>query len=89
MRDQLDRLDDLASRETDSKVLKEYADATTRLSEQERVLDGSAIAWYDAAQCHKGNGGWPVHEQQSRCRPCLSLSPSRPSHRLPFPAWRT
>jgi hypothetical protein len=37
LRTQLAQLDDLASKETDTKRLKELADATARLAEQERL----------------------------------------------------
>lgn len=40
VRDQLERLDKMAAEEDDPKRIKELADATTRLSEQERILDG-------------------------------------------------
>jgi hypothetical protein len=40
VRDQLERLDRMAAEEDDPKRIKELADATTRLSEQERILDG-------------------------------------------------
>ena len=43
VRDQLDRIDDLAADETDPKRLKELADATTRLAEQERILAGRPL----------------------------------------------
>ena len=43
VREQLQRLDDLAAQATDSKVLKELADATTRLAEQERILAGRPL----------------------------------------------
>jgi hypothetical protein len=43
VRDQLDRLDGIAAEETDPKRIKELADATTRLSEQERVLAGRPL----------------------------------------------
>ena len=40
VREQLERLDRMAAKEDDPKRIKELADATTRLSEQERILDG-------------------------------------------------
>jgi hypothetical protein len=40
VREQLERLDRMAAEEDDPKRIKELADATTRLSEQERILDG-------------------------------------------------
>jgi hypothetical protein len=40
VREQLERLDRMAAEENDPKRIKELADATTRLSEQERILDG-------------------------------------------------
>lgn len=43
VRDQLERLDALASGVRDTKRLKELADATTRLSEQERILAGRPL----------------------------------------------
>jgi hypothetical protein len=43
VREQLDKLDALASGEKDTKRLKELADATTRLSEQERILAGRPL----------------------------------------------
>ena len=43
VRKQLDRLDALASEETDPKRCKEFADATSRLQEQERQLAGRPL----------------------------------------------
>ena len=43
VREQLEKLDALASGEKDTKRLKELADATTRLSEQERILAGRPL----------------------------------------------
>ncbi len=43
VRKQLDRLDSLASEETDTKRCKEFADATSRLQEQERQLAGRPL----------------------------------------------
>jgi hypothetical protein len=43
VREQLERLDRLASEEDDPKQLKALADATTRLSEQERLLAGRPL----------------------------------------------
>lgn len=43
VRKQLDRLDELASEETDPKRCKEFADATSRLQEQERQLAGRPL----------------------------------------------
>lgn len=40
---QLDRLDAMAAEETDTKRLKELADATSRLQEQERQLAGRPL----------------------------------------------
>lgn len=43
VREQLEKLDALAAGEKDTKRLKELADATTRLSEQERILAGRPL----------------------------------------------
>jgi hypothetical protein len=43
VREQLEKLDALASGVKDTKRLKELADATTRLSEQERILAGRPL----------------------------------------------
>lgn len=43
VREQLERLDRLAAEEDDPKQLKALADATTRLSEQERLLAGRPL----------------------------------------------
>ena len=43
VRKQLDRIDQLASKETEPKLLKEYAEACARLSEQERILAGRPL----------------------------------------------
>ena len=43
VREQLERLDDLVKTEKDAKMLKALADATTRLSEQERILAGRPL----------------------------------------------
>ena len=43
VREQLEKLDDIAKNEKDTKRLKELADATTRLSEQERILAGRPL----------------------------------------------
>ncbi len=43
VREQLQRLDDLAALAVEPKALKELADATTRLAEQERILAGRPL----------------------------------------------
>ena len=72
VRKQLDRLDELASEETDPKRCKEFADATSRLQEQERQLAGRPLP-----------GTLKPSSRNGPARP--SISPAVPSTPTPEP----
>lgn len=81
VREQLERLDRLASEEDDPKQLKALADATTRLSEQERLLAGRPLpgSRRPSADPKNPKSNWWIEMQPSAPAlpaPCLTTAPA-------------